>query len=291
MCVGGGGAFALEPWYFDVVMRLPFIKKAEAALPPDRPERVDAGVFGVLPQGRAPLYQRVATQLRAAISNGRIPAGAQLPSEDELALHFGISLITVRSALKELQDTGLIERRQGRGTFVRQARPRPAEWGLGSVHDLVMTGRLTTVNVLRCAKDPSPAWARDIMDVPAPERLLHVRITRNQHGQPLMMTDAWFPSAVAERLVRPDLASLFAASPLLIEVVERLTGDIVVDMQQTMTAGLATKDVARIINVPPGSPVLIVNRVNRTGDGRLLQIARSHYRTDDVAYSIHLKRG
>lgn len=264
------------------------IRKTEPVPPP---ERIDTAMFGVLPDGRAPLYQRVASQLRAAISAGRIPVGAQLPTEDELASHFGVSLITVRGALKELQDTGLIERQQGRGTFVQQARARTAEWGLGSVEDLVMTGRLTTVDVLRCASDPAPAWVRSIMDVPAPGRFLHVRITRNQHGKPLMMTDAWFPAAVGEQMRRPDLASLLAASPLLIEVVERLTGERVTDMQQTMTAGLATKDIARTIDVPVGSPVLIVNRVNRTEDGRLLQLARSHYRTDDVAYSIHLKRG
>jgi GntR family transcriptional regulator len=252
---------------------------------------VDAAAFGVLPDGPSPLYQRVASQLRAAISARRIPAGARLPTEDELALHFGVSLITVRGALKDLQDSGLIERRQGRGTFVRQARARTAEWGLGSVADLVNTGRLTTVSVLRCALDPAPSWVRDIMETPRTARLLHVRITRNQQDKPLMMTDAWFPAAVGELMRRPDLASLFAASPLLIEVVERLTGATVTDMRQTMTAGLATKDVARTIDVPAGSPVLIVNRVNRTDDGRLLQLARSHYRTDDVAYSIHLKRG
>ncbi len=268
-----------------------FVRQADAAAPLERPERVGAAVFGLLPDGRAPLYQRVSNQLRAGISAGRIAAGAQLPTEDELARHFGVSLITVRGALKELQDTGLIERRQGRGTFVRQAGARTAEWGLGSVEDLVMTGRLTTVDVLRCADDPAPAWVRDVMDAPPTARLLHVRITRSQHDKPLMMTDAWFPPAVGERLRRPDLASLFTASPLLIEVVERLTGDLVADMRQSMTAGLATKDVARTIDVPRGSPVLILNRVNRTEDGRLLQLARSHYRSDGVAYSIHLKRG
>jgi GntR family transcriptional regulator len=272
-------------------MEKQFASMAQVRPTLDRPARWDASVFGVLPDGQSPLYQRVAVQIRAAISAGRIPAGAQIPTEDELALHFGVSLITIRSALKDLQDTGLIERRQGRGTFVRQARARTAEWGLGSVADLVITGRLTTVSVLRCARDPAPAWVREIMEVPPTTRLLHVRITRNQYDKPLMMTDAWFPPAVGKLIQRPDLTSLFAASPLLIEVVERLTGTTVADMRQTMTAGLATEDVAQTINVPAGSPVLIINRVNRTDDGRLLQLAQSYYRTDGVAYSIHLKRG
>jgi GntR family transcriptional regulator len=256
-----------------------------------RPTRIPAELFGALPDGRAPLYQRVSEQIRRMISRGGAAVGAQLPTEEELARHFGVSSITVRSALKELQDGGLIERRQGRGTFVRQAEARPTEWGLGSVEDLVMTGRMTAVEVLRCAPDPAPSWARELLGEPPPEGFLHVRITRNQHGKPLMMTDAYYPAAVGARMRTPELAQLFARSPLLIEVVERLTGERVTDMRQSMTAGVASKDVARTIGVRPGSPVLIVTRVNRTQDGRLLQLARSHYRTDGVAYSIHLKRG
>jgi len=271
-------------------MKQPRIKKANLVPPLDRPERIEASVFGALPEVRAPLYQRVSGQLRATISDGKIADGVQLPTEEELALHFGVSSITVRGALKELQDIGLIERRQGRGTFVRQTGTRTAEWGLGSVEDLVLTGRLTTVEVLRCADDPAPSWVREILETTPMVRLLHVRITRNQHGKPLMMTDAWFPPDVGERLRRPELASLFTASPLLVGVVERLTGELVTDMRQSMTAGLATKDIARTIDIAVGSPALIVNRVNRTKDGRLLQLARSHYRTDGVAYSIHLKR-
>jgi len=257
----------------------------------ERPERIGAAAFGALPDGLSPLYQRVCGQLRSAIASGKIAAGAQLPTEGELALHFGVSSITIRGALKELQDVGLIERRQGSGTFARPSGARTAEWGIGSVEDLVLTGRLTTVQVFRCADDPAPAWVREILQTAPLARQLHVRITRNQHGKPLMMTDAWFPPVVAERLRRPDLAKLFAASSLLIEVAERLTGDLVADMRQSMTAGLATRDIARTLAVPAGSPVLIVNRVNRTADGRLMQLARSHYRTDGVAYSIHMKRG
>ncbi len=245
----------------------------------------------MLPDGRAPLYRRVGEQIRRMIDCGVVATGAQLPTEEELARHFGVSSITVRSALKELQDGGRIERRQGRGTFVRQSEARHAEWGLGSVEDLVMTGRMTKVEVLRCAAAPAPAWVRELLGEPPTEGFLHLRITRNLHGRPLMMTDAYYPESVSARMRRPDLAQLFARSPLLIEVVERLTGDRVTDMRQSMTAGLVSKHIAVTIGVKPGSPVLVVTRINRTHDGRLLQVARSHYRTDGVAYSIHLKRG
>lgn len=257
----------------------------------DRPPRIAAAVFGPLGGGAVPLYQRVVDRIRDGIAAGAAPTGAQLPTEEELARHFGVSSITIRAALKELADAGLIERRQGRGTFVRQRGARTAEWGLGTVQDLVLTGRLTAPVVLRCAEAPAPAWVRAEIPVPAGGRLFHVRITRNEEGRPLMMTDAWFPPEVAGRLRRPDLAELFSGSPLLLEVVERLTGQTAAEMRQSMTAALATRDVARTLGIGPGHPVLVVNRDNRTADGGLLQLARSHYRTDGVTYAIHLRRG
>ena len=53
------------------------------------------------------------------IDSGRFRAGAALPTEDELARDYRVSRVTVRRALGELAAAGLIERRQGSGTFVR----------------------------------------------------------------------------------------------------------------------------------------------------------------------------
>jgi GntR family transcriptional regulator len=259
--------------------------------PKEGQPRLKATLFGRLPAGSAPLYQRIADQLRAAIGRRRVAVGVQLPTEDELAQQFGVSSITVRAALRTLQDKGLIERRQGRGTFVRRPDDPPAEWGLGSVEDLVMTGRLTEVKVLRCALDDAPGWAEPLLGPPPAQGFLHVRITRNQDGSPFMMTDAFYPGPVGDKLAAHDLPRLLVRSHLLIEVVEQLTGERVTDISQTMTAGIAGADVARTISVRRASPILTVTRINRTQNGTLLQVARSHYRTDGVEYSIHLKRG
>src|SRR5579862_6764201 len=73
-------------------------------------------------QGRAPLYQQLQRALRDAIADNRLGAEEALPPERELAEEFGVSRITVRKALDALVDEGLLNRRQGAGTFVA-ARP------------------------------------------------------------------------------------------------------------------------------------------------------------------------
>src|SRR5262245_9879881 len=66
------------------------------------------------------LYRKVAAELREKIISGSLPPGAQLPSEPELEKQHGVSRNTVRLALAALANEGLVEPRQGRGTFVRE---------------------------------------------------------------------------------------------------------------------------------------------------------------------------
>jgi GntR family transcriptional regulator len=70
--------------------------------------------------GSGPLYQRIAADLRRAISSGELPPGSRLPTEQELGERYGVSRNTVRLALAELTNEGVIASTQGRGTFVRE---------------------------------------------------------------------------------------------------------------------------------------------------------------------------
>ncbi|MFN0105604.1 MAG: GntR family transcriptional regulator [Bryobacteraceae bacterium] len=75
-----------------------------------------------MPLEKGPAYQRIAGRLRKAIADGRMAPGAKLTSERALAAHHGVSLMTARRALVELERLGLVTRRVGAGTFVAPAR-------------------------------------------------------------------------------------------------------------------------------------------------------------------------
>src|SRR5215470_14414728 len=74
---------------------------------------------------RLPLYRRVQDELAARLADGRLPRGAQLPTERELCQELAVSRVTVRKALAALREAGVLESFQGRGTFV--AAPRLGE--------------------------------------------------------------------------------------------------------------------------------------------------------------------
>lgn len=79
------------------------------------------------------LYERIVEQIQARILNGELEAGHQLPTERELAEQFGVSRTAVREAMKALAQSGLIEVRPGRGTFVIDGAPRAMKQSLGLV--------------------------------------------------------------------------------------------------------------------------------------------------------------
>jgi GntR family transcriptional regulator len=246
--------------------------------------------FGRLPAGRSPLYQALADQVQKVVGKLKLPPGAQLPTEDQLARHFGVSMITVRGALRELQQRGLIERRQGRGTFVSAPRAPTPEWGVGSIDEIQAANRLAEVRLLRSQRDPMPDWAAEPLGLEHGEMGQHLRVVRLRDGTPFMMTDAFYPEAIGIVLAKQPLDNLLQRNPLLVEVAELLTGERMTGIQQSMTAIRATAEVSRILDVKAGDPLLAITRVNRTSSGSVLQVARSTYRTDVATYTMHMHR-
>lgn len=78
---------------------------------------------------RLPDYERIAADLRARIRSGELPAGSKLPTRQELAVAYGVSLQPVVAALRELEYEGLVAGHQGKGVFVAEHPPHPPQEG------------------------------------------------------------------------------------------------------------------------------------------------------------------
>src|SRR5271170_2813676 len=90
-----------------------------------------------------PLWHQAQTALRSLIERGEWSSGSQIPNEDRLCDLLGISRITVRHALRNLEEAGLLRREHGRGTFVRSATVVAGVRGLTSFTEEMHTLALT----------------------------------------------------------------------------------------------------------------------------------------------------
>jgi GntR family transcriptional regulator len=202
-----------------------------------------------------PLHRQLFLVLHDEIARGALAPGDALPTEQTLCDQFRVSRITVRRALADLADAGLIERRQGVGSFVRDQPPSHRTGGGGSFMDeLRQTEFETEVDVIEFDVRTVPTVIADQLGC---ERALHVlRLRRERRtSEPLMITEAWLPEDLSGTLTEDALSQ----APLY-----RLLADAGVELdhvQHEITAEIAGPRNAQLLNTAIGSALMRVNRL------------------------------
>ncbi|KPI18210.1 transcriptional regulator, GntR family with UTRA sensor domain containing protein [Actinobacteria bacterium OK074] len=233
---------------------------------------------------KLPLWYQVSQSLRASILGRRPQAPLRLPTEEQLAAHYGVSVLTMRQALKELEDEGLITRHRRRGTFIEPGAARGAPIRLlGSVDAIVAQQSGMTSELL--AHGPAP--------VP-PELAEHFPDLTQAATYHRLRSDASTgePTNHARNYVRPELAARIAPEDLvrlpMTKVLRDVVGAPIGRITDTLEARLADPETARLLQVPLLSPILHFTGVTYGTDGRVLDVAVIHYRGDRFSFTVTL---
>ncbi len=251
---------------------------------------IDVANFGLIPEGSSPLYARIAEGIERYMKQNSPEEGTRLPTESQLSKHFEVSIITIRAALKQLVDLGLVERHQGTGTFVGGARNRTSTWAIGTLSDLAQFSQATEIDILYIGEAKLPEWAALELQARAGEKRFHVSVVRRREGRGCQLTEAYYPRDVGEQLAAADMKASLLRTHLIIGAVENITGQSVAVIRQTIKATSATKLIASTLQVPLRTPVLEIARISETETGRVLQVARSFYQTHDFGYAFDIHR-
>jgi len=224
--------------------------------------------------------------LRDRILSGAAGFGTRLPTENELAETHGVSRVTVRRALGELEREHLIERRRSAGTRViyRQA-PAPITADIsGVLANLADMGRRTSVELLSFDYVPAEGAIAQALGVGGDQLLQRSVRVRSIDGLPFSYLTTHVPESVSVTFTREELGS----RPLL-DLLER-AGVKVEHARQRISAGLATPDVARALGARAGSPVIELVRVVYDQAGRGIEHLHALYRPDRYAFEIDMVR-
>ena len=199
-------------------------------------------------------YQEIADELRAMVTDAA--AGSVLPSEAELSARFGASRVTVRRALELVRDDGLVAARQGFGWFVA-TEPVPQRLErLGTIEaHLETSGKDASRRILEFAFDAPPPHVRAVLGV---DHTLRVKRVNLADGEPFAVVTVWCPAELGQRLSMDDVASRPFYELLPVE----LRG-----ATQTIGADIAGADIAALLAIPVGAPVLRCRRVTNDVDG------------------------
>lgn len=232
-----------------------------------------------------PLYHRVKTSIKQAIQEGRLKPGDQLPPERALVEEYGVSRITVRQALAELEQEGLVMRQQGRGTFVTpQKLAQPLVHLTGFAEELAGQGVATGVRVVAVRTVPVPPEVALHLHLAAGEKVVFIERVISTSGQPLLLDTRYLPASLglavsSALLVRQPIYTLLEKA-----------GHRPYAADQTIEAVAAGQREAKLLEVKVGTPLLLIKRVTADENGAVLEYATATYRGDRYRYIIRLQR-
>lgn len=231
--------------------------------------------------------QRVYLSLRDEMANGLYIAGASLPGEQKLAQLFEVSRVTIRRALKALCTDGWVERRAGSGTIVcdRRTAETPVAMDFSTLMpQLAEMGRNTTARLLSFTYGSAPAYVAQAMTLSENEKVQIATRVRFNNGQPFSHLTTYVPENIARNYSESDLAN----TPLF-TLLER-SGVTINDAHQSVSATLASPDIAKALDIAVGSALLSVQRVVRDSNGQSVEYLSARYRPDLFRLDMSLAR-
>lgn len=218
-----------------------------------------------------PKYVEILNELRDEFRHA--PSGSRIPTERALATRFGVSRMTLRQALDELQAEGRVERVRGNGTFVRRPTVAMGPRLTSFTEDMRSRGLMPSSRLLALSIVPAGADVADVLGVAADDEVVLMERLRFADGEPMCLEVTQLPLRLQRVLERGDLEGSLHA--LL-----KKEGIDITSLTRRVRAVAVEPREARLLDLPDGAPTLEVLDVFYDVEGRCVQRASSRYRYD-----------
>ena len=237
------------------------------------------------PADAVPLYHQLRDRLRDQLIEGW-PRDRPIPSERQIMQMTGLSRMTVRQAIAELVHEGMLRRDHGRGTFMADSRITRLLTGHSSFRDVVLRqGNTPNTVVVRQQVSLANAAHATLLQIEQDEELLDLVRLRLIDAEPVMVDFTHVPLRLCPTLFEADLSG---------SLYEHLTNVCGVPAKQsidTIEAVAAAGEVAELLEVPEGAPLLLMRRLARTIDDIPLEITDEYVRPDRCIYRVENPTG
>ncbi|CAM2197283.1 GntR family transcriptional regulator [Paraburkholderia kururiensis] len=233
-----------------------------------------------------PRYAQIKDILRARILDGTYAPHGRMPSEYELCASFGVSRITVRQALGDLQKEGLLFRQHGKGTFVSRPKAFQNVTSLQGFAEAMSSVGHEVVNQMqgvRALTANGTIAAR--LALAEGTTVIEVRRVRLLDREPVSYEITWVPESIGKRLARADLATRD-----IFLVIENDCGVPLGHADVAVDATLASAEVASALTVGEGSAVLRIERLTHDANGVPIDYEYLYFRGDAFQYRLRIDR-
>ncbi|WP_104197562.1 GntR family transcriptional regulator [Cryobacterium sp. M15] len=231
--------------------------------------------------GPIPLYFQVSQRIEKAILSGELPAGSRLENEVALGQRLGLSRPTVRRAIQEIVDKGLLVRRRGIGTQVVHGQvTRKVE--LTSLYDdLTSTHKVPSTHLLTLESQAADAKTAERLGIDEGSQTLHLRRVRLADDVPVAVMENWLP----EEFIGIEPGDLVAHG--LYQVL-RSRGVTMRVARQHIGARKSTNEESVLLEIEKNSALLTMDRTAFDNSGRAVEFGQHCYRPDLYSFEVTL---
>jgi GntR family transcriptional regulator len=235
---------------------------------------------------RLPLYAQVENVIIGRISNGSLPPGSRLPSEDSLVQEYAVSRTTIRAAIRSLVQRGLVEIRRGKGTFVTHPKITQELTELtGFVEDMQALGRHATAKVLDQQVVPANQVVARELALSQGAPVVRIRRVRLADGLPLSFDETYLPKEMGEKVMSDNLET----EPIF-SLLERKYSTPLLEAEYRLEAVCANATVAEALCIDVGSAIFLIERTSYSIGHQPVDYEKLHYRGDQIRFVTQLTR-
>lgn len=232
------------------------------------------------PRQKSPIWQQIYDHILGRIESGALSPGEQLPGENHMAACLGVTRVTLRRALQQLQKEGHLTARKGVGIFVRSP---PAIFsirdGRSFRENIDAHSRSVSTITRLLARDQADQTSARILGLAAGSAIIHLRRVRLISEQPIYVNDKYFP---AHRF--PDFEHAYGERQSVSDVF-RAHGIATFRRAETrISGGFASPEEAEVLQLTPGTPVFRINARNTDGADDTIEWTRGCWPLTSVEF-------
>jgi GntR family transcriptional regulator len=230
-----------------------------------------------------PVYVQIQRHLREMVTaheNSEEP----FFSDNELAEIFGVNRLTIRRAIQELVDEGLLYRVRGVGTFVHS--PKIAGepvYQRGFVSQWQMQGKEVEAEIIELQLKPSPTRVTKALNLARNESILFVKRLRSADRIPVVLDEIYLFASMADKVTVEDFKKQTISS-LLRHKLDQWAKTAAIEIEATVARRLE----AKLLGIKTGDPLLLRRIILISGDGKPLSYGESLHRSDLFKYSLRI---
>lgn len=232
---------------------------------------------------RIPIHLQLSEVIREKIEEGEYKPGDMIPSEREMAATYGINRATVKTAINSLVKEGLLKRVQGKGTFVliKEKGNLGALTGLSSA----MKGRGIEPSSKIILKEVIEDYKKinNLLNLKPDKKVFRMLRLRYGNDEPSALEDTYVPYDLFKDI---DNTNFEVVS--LYEYMETQNVRIK-KSSQNLTLAKANKREAKLLKIPPDTPIFLFEYLSRDDTGRIVEYTKSYTRGDKIVYDVLLK--